>query len=189
MGIAGISLFVTTKSDLAARDADLFQELSRKNEVRVTVSVTTMNGELTRLMEPFAPRPDLRMSAVAALTRAGVHTGVIACPILPLLTDSFESLGQVAQAAKQSGADQFGANVLFLKPSAQRVFFPFLAERFPQHLARYRRSYAQGAFLKGRYPDRMRERVDQIREHFSIAKRDLERTNPPPPPASQLLLF
>ncbi len=189
VGIAGISLFVTTKSDLVARDADLFRELSCKNEVRVTVSVTTMNGELTRLIEPFAPRPHLRMSAVAALTQAGVHAGVIACPILPLLTDSFESLGQVAEAAKQSGADQFGANVLFLQPSAQRVFFPFLAERFPQHLARYRHSYAQGAFLKGPYPDRMRERVDEIRQRFAIAKRDLEHTNPPQPPASQLLLF
>ena len=189
VGIAGISLFVTTKSDLVARDADLFQELSRKNEVRVTVSVTTMDGELTRLVEPFAPRPHLRIGAVAALAQAGIHTGVIACPILPLLTDSAESLGKVAQAAKKSGADQFGANVLFLKPSAQRVFFPFLAERFPQHLARYRRNYAGGAFLKGPYPDRMQERIEEVRQRFSIAKRDLERTNPPSPPAAQLLLF
>jgi DNA repair photolyase len=123
LGISGISLFVITKSNLPARDADLLKELSKNNEVRVTFSVTTTDSALARLIEPMAPRPDLRLKAVAALDIAGVLTGVIASPVLPFITDSRANLEQVARAAKESGADQFGANVLFLKPSAKGVFF------------------------------------------------------------------
>jgi DNA repair photolyase len=187
--VSGISLFITTKSDLVARDSDLFSELSRKNEVRVTVTVTTMDAHLAKLSEPFAPRPDLRMNAIKILTSGAVRAGVIASPVLPLITDSQDNLEQVARSAKAAGADQFGANVLFLKPSAQRVFYPFLESRFPQYLDRYQRGYARGAYLHGSYPAKIRERVNEIRTRVGIERRDLERTNPPPIADSQMLLF
>jgi DNA repair photolyase len=189
IGVRGISIYITTKSDLVARDAQLFHELSKRNEVRVTASVTTMNRRLARLIEPLAPRPDLRIGAVAELRSAHVSAGVIASPVLPLMTDSEENLESVARCAKSAGADQFGANVLFLKPCAQKVFFPFLESKFPQYLSRYRRGYAAQAYLKGAYPERIRKRVEDIRQRVGIGRRDLERTNPPRPPQSQLLLF
>ncbi|MDQ2842715.1 MAG: radical SAM protein [Acidobacteriota bacterium] len=186
LGMEGISLFITTKSDLAARDAAILCKLAEVNEVRVTVTVTTMDRELARLLEPLAPRPDLRLEAVRELAHAGVPTGVIASPVLPLLTDTESSLESVARAAKAAGAGQFGAHVLFLKRSVQRVFFPFLEANFPQYLRHYRSGYAAGAYLKGSYPEKIRERVASIRERVGIAKRDLERSAPP---RSQMLLF
>ena len=189
VGFKGFCLFITTKSDLVARDALLLKELSRHNEVRVTLTVTTMDSNLARLIEPFAPRPDLRIHAVSELAKSGVQAGVIASPVLPLITDSMENLEQVAAAAKEAGADQFGAHVLFLKPSAQRVFLPFLAEQFPRLLARYRKSFEADAYLKGRYPEFMQRRVDDIRARTAIAKRDLSWTNPPTPQGAQMLLF
>ncbi len=169
--VSGVSLFVTTKSDLVARDADLLRTLARRNDVRVTMTVTTMNRRLAKLTEPFAPRPDLRMKAVGELARAGVSAGVIASPVLPLLTDSEENLESVARAAKMAGADQFSANVLFLKPSAQKVFFPFLAAKFPKYLARYQRNYKSRAYLQGKYVEKVRERVNDIRVHVGIGPR------------------
>ena len=189
IGLHGLSIFITTKSDLVARDAGLLQELGKSNEVRVTASITTLDCELARLIEPFAPRPDLRMEAIAELNSANVSAGVIASPVLPLITDSEENLEAVAQAARVAGADQFGANVLFLKPSAQKIFFPFLEARFPQHLARYRQSYAWSAFLRGTYPEEIGERIAAIRSRVGIGMRDLARTNAPRPPGAQLLLF
>jgi len=189
VGIGGISIFITTKSDLVARDTPILKALGNNNEVRVTLTVTSMDRELARLTEPLAPRPDLRIKAVAELVRAGVHTGVIASPILPLITDSEESLERVAQAAKDAGADQFGANVLFLKPSAQRIFLPFIEKNFPDYFARYRRSYATGAYLSGTYPGRIRQRVNEIRQRVGIGKRELDNAGLPPPQDSQLLLF
>jgi DNA repair photolyase len=187
--VQGVSIFVTTKSNLVSRDADLLSDLGKQNEVRVTVTVTTMSRELARLTEPFAPRPDLRMKAVAELAARGVSVGVIANPVLPLITDSEKNLESVARAAKDAGADQFGAHVVFLQPAAQRVFFPFLAEHFPEHLKRYQASFSAGAYLKGSYPERLRSLVNGIRQRVGIPQRDMERTALPKPPGSQLLLF
>lgn len=188
-GIGGVSIFLTTKSNLVSRDADALKELAKFNEVHVTVTVTTMNRDLARLTEPFAPRPDLRMKAVAELAAAGVRVGVIANPVLPLITDSEQNLEAVATAAKQAGADQFGANVVFLQPAAQRVFFPFLAENFPEHLKRYQATFARGPFLRGAYPERIRTLVNDIRKRVGIPARDMDRTAVPRPPGAQLLLF
>jgi DNA repair photolyase len=187
--LRGMSIFITTKSNLVTRDIPTLKKLAEHNQIGITVTVTTMDSGLARLTEPYAPRPDLRMRAVQELVESGVPVGVIANPVLPLLTDSEENLESVAKAAKGAGAAQFGANVLFLKPAAQRVFFPFLSERFPEYLQRYQKSYAAGAYLKGKYPERIRELVQTIRERVGIPSRDLERPQPPGPPDSQMLLF
>jgi DNA repair photolyase len=187
--LKGMSIFITTKSDLVSRDVDVLRTLAERNDVHVTMTVTTMDRKLARLTEPYAPRPDLRIEAVARLAEAGIAVGVIANPVLPLITDSEENLESVAKAAKQAGADQFGANVLFLMPAAQRVFFPFVADRFPQHLKRYETSYAAGAYLKGSYPERIRNLVDNIRKRVGIESRDLMRAPLFERPAAQMSLF
>jgi DNA repair photolyase len=183
--LRGVSIYLTTKSGLVSRDAPLFLALAEHNRVHITVTVTTMNRALARLTEPYAPSPEMRMHAVAKLAEAGVSVGVMASPILPLIGDSEENLLGVAKAAKAAGAKQFGAHVVFLQPTAQRVFFPFLEEHFPEHLARYRRSFRDGAYLHGSYPEKMRGVVDDIRRQLGLAARDL----PPSPPQEQMLLF
>ena len=186
--LRGTSLFVTTKSNLVTRDIALLKRLGERNEVGVTLTITTMDREMARLIEPYAPRPDLRMEAVAKLAEAGISVDVIANPVLPLLTDSEENLEQIAKAAKSSGANHFGASVVFLMPTAQRFFFSFLAEKFPSYLGRYQRSFAAGAYLKGAYPDRIRQLVTEIRKRVGIGSRGMENLIPQPP-ESQMLLF
>lgn len=183
--LRGASVFVTTKSDLVSRDAPLFAAIAKYNDVRITVSVTTTNRKLARLIEPYAPRPDLRLKAVAALAQAGIAVSVIASPILPLITDSEKNLTAVAEAAKTAGARSFGGNLVFLQPAAQKVFFPFLAEKFPHHLARYEKSFQAGAYLRGAYPQRIRELLSDIRSRVNIGTRDFSAVEP----GSQMLLF
>jgi DNA repair photolyase len=189
--LRGASIFITTKSDLVVRDIEVLKRIGERNELGVTLTVTTMDRSLARLTEPFAPRPDLRIAAAAELAAAGVPVGVIASPVLPLLTDSEENLEGVARAAKKAGARQFGANILFLQPAAQRVFFPFLADRFPELLRRYEASFAGGPYLTGAYPERIRGLVRAIREKVGIPARDLESMAAfaLPPGESQMLLF
>ncbi|MBV9081662.1 MAG: hypothetical protein JOZ62_03220 [Acidobacteriaceae bacterium] len=96
----------------------------------------------------------------------------------------------MAKAARDAGADQFGANVLFLMPCAHRVFFPFLSDHFPEHVARYEESFAGGAYLKGEYPERIRQLVESIRRRVGIPSRDLETLQHfLQRPAAQLSLF
>jgi len=187
--LRGISIFITTKSNLVTRDIPILKRLAEHNQVGVTMTVTTMNADLARLTEPYAPRPDLRIHAAADLSESGVPVGVIASPVLPLLTDSEENLESVAKAAKAAGAGRFGANVLFLKPAAQRIFFPFLSERFPEYLVRYEKNYSAGAYLKGKYPERIRQLVQLIRERVGIPSRAMEAPEPAGSPDSQMLLF
>lgn len=168
----GLRIYLTTKSDLAARDVDLWAKIAQRNQVSLTMTVTTTDRALARLLEPYAPRPDLRLQAVKALSEAGLNVAVMASPVLPLITDSEESLDEVARCAKAAGARSFGAHVLFLKPCSARVFFPFLEEQFPHLVARYRANYSEEAFVHGSYPARIRAMVQSIREKHRLTGRD-----------------
>jgi DNA repair photolyase len=161
---AGLRLGIITKSDLIVRDVDLLKEIARRHYVRISVTVTTVDGELARLLEPMAPRPDLRLAAVRALSDAGFKVVVGCSPVMPLINDSVESLEGVARAAAAAGADRLWANVLFLKPCAYQVFLPFLEERFPQLVRKYRERYARVAYLRGAYPEMIQQRVEQVRK-------------------------
>ncbi len=170
----GMRLSITTKSDLIARDLDLLVEVARRNVLSVNVTITTLNRRLARLMEPRAPRPDLRLAAVRSLSEAGLCTGVFPNPILPFITDSEESLDLLAAASRQAGAQYFGGGPLFLMPSAQKIFFPFLEEQFPKLAAPYRRLYAASAYLGAGYKENLRERVRLIRERHGLGSAPVE---------------
>ncbi|HLY20144.1 MAG TPA: radical SAM protein [Bryobacteraceae bacterium] len=173
-GEKGRHLSITTKSDLVTRDLDLLREVARRNVLAVNITVTTLNRRLARLMEPRAPRPDLRLAAVRALSGAGLHCGVFPNPILPMLTDTEESLDALAAAASQAGARYFGGGPLFLMPCARKIFFPFLEARFPKLAAPYRKLYAHSAYLGPGYKGVLRERVARIRERHGLASAPVE---------------
>ena len=122
----GRSISITTKSDLVVRDIDLLLAIREHNSIHVNMTVTTLNAKLARLLEPRAPRPDLRLKAVRRLSDAGIAVGVFPNPIMPLITDREVSLDRLAKAAKDHGASYFGGGILFLMPAAQKVFYPFL---------------------------------------------------------------
>src|SRR6516225_9367713 len=84
----GLELGIVTKSDLIIRDIDLLREIARHNSFYVSITVTTTNTRLARILEPRAPRPDLRLQAVAKLVQAGLNAGVICSPVMPGITDS-----------------------------------------------------------------------------------------------------
>ncbi len=165
----GRDLSITTKSDLVARDIDLLLEVSRSNVLHVNMTVTTLDRELARKLEPRAPRPDLRLGAVRKLAAAGVSVGVFANPVMPLITDSEEDLGTLARAAKAAGASFFGGGTLFLMPCAKKQFFPFLEENFPELVARYRSRYEGNPYLRGAYLEYLRERIERVRKAQGLA--------------------
>jgi DNA repair photolyase len=185
----GFNLGITTKSDLVARDAELLGEIARRNIVHINLTITTLDEELARLIEPMAPRPDLRIGAVKKLADAGVRVTVLASPVMPLINDSEESIEAVCAAASSAGARSFTASPLFLKPCSAQVFLPFLAERFPHLVRRYRERYEKDPYLKGHYPDMIRERVQRIRARYRVEPRDAEYRPEDWQPEPQLPLF
>ena len=184
-GERSLDIGITTKSDLVARDTALLARIASKNKMRVHMTITTLDERLARLLEPLAPRPALRLEAIAKLTEAGVAVSVLAHPVMPLINDSEASLDSVCEAAARSGASSFSAAPLFLQPCAQKVFLPFLEQRFPHLVRRYRERFGKSAYLKGHYPEMIAERVAKIRSRHKMA----DRRAPETPLDDQLELF
>jgi len=171
-GERGLDIGITTKSDLVARDAGLLSQIAKGNRMRVNLTITTVDEALARLIEPRAPRPALRLAAIRKLAEAEIPVCVLAHPVMPLINDSERSLEAVCAAAATNGACSFSAAPLFLKPCAQQVFFPFLEQRFPHLVRRYRERFQRNAYLTGDYPELIAERVRKIRERHKLATRE-----------------
>jgi DNA repair photolyase len=166
---SGLELGIVTKSALVARDIDLLQEISRSNRISVNLTVTTTDPDLARVLEPRAPRPDLRLEAVKKLREAGIPAGVICAPVLPGITDSPKQFEAVVRAAAKARACYIYANPLFLKPCSAAVFLPFLREHFPQLVADYDRRFKDRAFLPSAYRKRISELFARLRGKYGIA--------------------
>ena len=95
-------------------------------------------------------------------------------PIMPGITDSETSLDRLAKAAHDAGAVSFGGGPLFLMPSAQQVFLPFLDREFPELAERYRKLFAESAYLGRDYKDALARTVERIRTRHGLASGPIE---------------
>ncbi len=168
----GFELGIVTKSNLIVRDLDLLREVSRNNALSVHMTVTTLKVELARILEPRAPRPDLRLDAVRQLNAAGITVGVSCCPVLPGITDSPSDLEAVVSAAAAAGARHIFANPLFLKPCSAAVFLPFIEQQFPKLVESYRQRYQDRSFLPPSYGKRIAQLIARLREKYGIRRAD-----------------
>jgi DNA repair photolyase len=126
------------------------------------------------MLEPRAPRPDLRMDAVRELRDAGISAGVFAMPVLPGITDGEEDLDALARAARDAGAQWFAASVLFLMPSAQKQFLPFLDAKFPKLARRYREWFSHSVYAPHAYRREISSRVAALRKKYDLGARPTE---------------
>ena len=111
--------------------------IGERNSIAIHLTVTTMNTDLARKLEPRAPRPDIRMDAVRQLNEAGVTAAVICAPVLPGITDNPADLDKLISAAAKAKAKYVYPNPLFLKDCAWKMFMPFLEEHFPKLVPSY----------------------------------------------------
>jgi len=165
---SGLELGIVTKSAMVVRDIDLLKAISEQNHISVSFTVTTVNADLARILEPRAPRPDLRLEALRSLRDAGIRAGVICAPVLPGITDSPRQLEAVVNAAAGAKAVHIYANPLFLKPCSAAVFLPFLKEHFPKLVPEYERRFKERAFLPAAYRKRISGLMAQLKEKYGI---------------------
>ena len=166
----GYELGIVSKSNLMVRDLDVLKEVAKQNRLSVHITITTLNVDLARILEPRAPRPDLRLDAVRTLAQAGLRVGVSCSPVVPGITDSPKDLEAVISAAAEAGADYVFANPLFLKPCSAAVFLPFLEQNFPHLAENYRQRYQDRAFLPPAYAKRLSQLIAQLREKYKITR-------------------
>jgi DNA repair photolyase len=174
----GLSISLTTKSDQIVRDIDVLKAIAGKSALTINITVTTMKPRLARLLEPRAPRPDLRLRAMKELREEGLHVGVTASPVLPGITDGDGELERVAEAAKTAGAEWFFCGVLFLMPASAKEFLPFVREKFPRLARQYDDWYRRNGYVPDAYRRKISERMLRIRQKFGYAGRPWEGIRP-----------
>lgn len=121
---------VVTKNHLVTRDTDLLSELSKYDAASVAVSLTTLDEDLRRRMEPRTSSPRRRLAAIEKLSGAGVPVGVMVAPVIPGLTD--HELPNLLEAAASAGATSAGYTMLRLPYAVAPIFEDWLARHFPE---------------------------------------------------------
>jgi DNA repair photolyase len=193
---------VVTKNHLVTRDRDLLGELARHEAALVCLSVTTLDPELARTMEPRATQPAGRLAAIEDLTAVGVPVGVLVAPVIPGLND--HEMPAILDAAARAGARYAGFVMLRLPYAVAGLFEDWLGRHYPNHkdkvLGRLRQMRG-GELNDGRFGSRMRGEgvlAQQIRALFKLARRKAALDRPFPelstasfrrPGGTQRLLF
>ncbi len=132
---------IGTKSDLVLRDLDIISEVAKKAPCCVSLSITTLDENFAKLLEPNASSPKRRLEAVRQLSNAGVTTGVWLSPILPYITDNDENIASVVEAAVASGADVLLGGALDMRSPVG--FYKFLATHYLELIPKYDHLYKQ----------------------------------------------
>jgi DNA repair photolyase len=182
-------LDLITRGPLVVRDIDVLVEASRRADVRVSVSIATLDESLSRRLEPGVAAPRQRLRAIRLLTDAGIAAGVALAPVLPGITDAPAALAAVLRAAREAGATHAWSNVLNLRAGTRDHFLGVLEREWPDELARYRRLYpASGSgYLRRNDAGPIERRLTAVRRGSGIADRRRILLIPDPEP-TQLVL-
>ena len=167
---------IITKNRLVTRDVDLLGELASHHASAVNVSVTSLDPEMQRVLEPRTSSPNARLDAVATLRAAGIPVGVMVAPIIPGLTD--HEIPAILEACAKAGAQFAGYTIVRLPWAIAPLFEHWLDEHFPakkEKVLERIRSIRGGTRLNdARWGSRIKGEgvfAEQIRSMFEIGCR------------------
>jgi DNA repair photolyase len=173
---------ITTKSANVLRDVDILADMAKRNLVKVFISVTTLDRDLARTMEPRASTPELRLKAIAGLHAAGIPVGVSVAPIIPALTDM--EIESIIERAAEAGADSANFTLLRLPLEIKDLFIEWLEAHAPlktKHVMdlvqdihggrTYNAEFHERMQGSGAYADLIRQRVQAAAKRFMMEQR------------------
>jgi DNA repair photolyase len=196
---------IVSKGALVQRDTDILSEMAREKLAVVTISVTTLDRDLARKMEPRAATPERRIETIAALAKAGIPTGVLSAPMIPALND--REMEAILARAREAGASVAGYTLLRLPLELKGLFKEWLETYEPQKSSHVLSLVAQchggklydSAWSKrmvggGPYAEMLAARFDRACRRLGYSPRsahtlDTSRFRPPPQKGDQLALF
>ena len=164
---------IVTKSSMVERDLDLLAPMAQQRLVSVFVSITTLDHEIARRLEPRAAAPLRRLQTIKRLSEAGVPCGVLVAPVIPFLTDS--AVEKVLEAAREAGASMAGYVLLRLPYEVKDLFKAWLEEHYPlkaSHVMSRVREMRGGKEYDSEFGSRMRgegEFADLLAKRFKVA--------------------
>lgn len=200
----GHPVSITTKSGLIERDIDILAPMARRGLAHACVSVTTLDSELARKLEPRAAAPRRRIQIIRRLVEAGIPTGALVAPVIPILTD--QEMESILRTVADAGAGYAGYVLLRLPLEVKDLFKEWLAQYHPlkaEHVMSVIRQSRQGKENDATFGRRKRGTgvyADLINKRFRVATRklgldqapsplDVTQFCPPQPANQQLSLF
>jgi DNA repair photolyase len=177
-------VIIITKNNGVIRDLDLLSQLAEFQSAAVFLSITTLDPDLCGMLEPRTSRPEKKLEAIAALSRAGIQTGVMVAPVIPGLTD--QEIPAIVQAATQAGARFAGMVPLRLPYAVAPLFEAWLDTHLPGRKSKILnriKSIRRGKLNDPNFGSRMEGEgvfADQIKALFDLAcKKNGVRENGP----------
>lgn len=179
---------IITRGPLIVRDIDVLQEGARRGGVSVHVSIPTLDEDVWKKTEPGAPPPRQRLRAIKMLVDAGIDAGIGIAPVLPGISDRPEQLEEIVRGAREAGATNVWANVVYLRPGTREHFFECLAKHWPEELGRYQKAYLRNAYPGRETVDPVKMTVADLKKRYRIRDRRTIKLEPPPDPVQLELI-
>lgn len=182
---------IITKNKLVARDVDLLAPLAKQNLAAVNLSITTLDAELARTLEPRTSTPQAKLQAIRDLTAAGVPVRILIAPLIPGLND--HEIPRIMEAAAEAGAIGASYVLLRLPLAVEPIFLDWLTRNYPDKRERIEsliRSTRDGELYRSEFKTRMRGTgayAEQLQQTFAVFRKKFRLDQPSPEP--DLTLF
>ncbi len=180
-------IHIITKSNLVERDLEILKEINRIYAA-VSFTVTTVNDQLARKLEPHAPSPTHRFKAMEALAKEGIYVGITMMPILPFIEDDLDNIKAILYQARESGARYiipwFG---MTLRDRQREFYYHRLDEYFPGLKKQYQKRFGNSYYCSANSASDLEKTFRELCSEYGI-KSGIEHYNPEPD-ATQLSLF
>ncbi len=167
-----ISISISTKSKLILRDFDLFAELATVVPVDITCTITTVNENIRKLIEPNAASTQERFNNLKEFSKTNVNTGIFIMPIVPELTDSYENLNALYKTAKENNVNYAITAILNLRGETKIKFLNFIKNKLP-HLYKKINSYYKGAYINSTYKKHIEKIINKLEKKYPLTEKEI----------------
>jgi len=159
---------ISTKSDLILRDYDLIAELANLTYVNVAATVTCMNETIRKKIEPNGAPSLKRFTMLKEFSKTNASTGLHFMPIIPFLTDGFETIDSLYSHASDCHVDYVLPGVLYLRGKTRGVFLDFIKQEFPRLYKPLQDLYKTGGAGK-EYKDKLYVTVNELKDKYKLS--------------------
>ena len=160
-------VIISTKSDLILRDLELIDELAGYAYVNIALSITSVNNDISKRVEPGASLPKDRLKALTEVGKTKAYTGFHLMPILPFLADDENTLETLVRWASEANVDYMLTGMLYLTGGIKKRYLSFIKQEFPDFYDSYSSLYPKGAADKD-YKSKIHNFLSQMRAKYHV---------------------
>ncbi|NMS91194.1 radical SAM protein [Clostridioides difficile] len=159
---------ISTKSDLILRDYDLIDKLSRITYINIASTITTVNKDIQKLIEPNGVDSMRRFKMLKEFRKTNASVGLHIMPIIPYITDDFDNINSLFTHAKECNVHYVLPGTLYLKGLTRSVFFDFVKKEFPELFNKLSILYSTGSANR-EYKNQLYKMVNELRNKYSLS--------------------